>query len=515
MAGTTVGRTKNRAGRVPRLAAAAATATAMAAGLTAPGIAAADDVTLNATTTGPLFRLADAFGFNSFAFPDLAPPLIDTLRINLNYAPNDPVSLADTINSYPFGGFSVLGTLFKRQPGGLLGTAILAGSGLGAFNVGTAYEAMLSSAGGATLPGYTPFVPAGTVYPLTGEPCTGFGCVQATNVTNLAVLQVNNPGTPNGGLFSRFQPVLDLFGANGVSAGSASASSTGIQLNASTVGLALGYNLLSDFPETLNPFSLVNSLLATVLPTNLLGGGDIKGDSVDTLELRLAALAGLGTTSTSFSTVAPNDLPLLEPLRLPVRIINLVLSALGVPLTLPTPIADALQPAAKILVNIGYTDVITPDELDTCATGCADPDPTKHKTYAELGYAAYDRSYLESGTYTPFLSKNPLTPQQWAKVPGDVIVALADGIKDVLQTPPAAAPSVVPLAANSVAQVSNRERTAAHRPTLKLNSRKNSDSRPAVSAASQPQAVAVPSAVDRIAKPASAGATVGSTRSGR
>jgi hypothetical protein len=75
-----------------------------------------------------------------------------------------------------------------------------------------------------------------------------------------------------------------------------------------------------------------------------------------------------------------------------------------VPITVPTLLADALQPAAEILVNVGYTDVQTPSEGGT-----------------------YNRTYDQSGTYTPYLSVNPLTPAEWAQVPGDVVRALVNG----------------------------------------------------------------------------------------
>jgi hypothetical protein len=242
-------------------------------------------------------------------------------------------------------------------------------------------------------------------------------------VTNLAVAQVNNPGTPNGGLYARFAPILNLFGIEAVSQGGTSASSTGIALNAATVGLALGYNLMSDFPVTLNPFSLTNSLLATVLPTNLIGGATLAGTSDDVIYAKLGALATLNLPSTTYGTLAPTDLPLLEPLRLPARLVNAAFQALGVPITVPTPLADALQPAAEILVNVGYTDVQTPSEGGT-----------------------YNRTYDQSGTYTPYLSVNPLTPAEWAQVPGDVVRALVGGFASVfaprLAPPVAATPSV-------------------------------------------------------------------------
>ena len=397
---------KDRCGRGPAtklalLGAVAVTAGAMVAGLTAP--VAEADVTFGAVATGPLFRVAQALGVTSIDIPDI--DVLGTITINLDYALSVPTVLADDVNAFPFGGFTPVISTFKRQPGGTLGAAILGGSGLGAYQAGIAYEALLASAKGNTPAGYTPLVPSGKVNSVTGEPCTsGLTCVQGVNVTNLALAQVNNPGTPNGGLYARFAPILNLFGVEAVSQGGMSGSSTGVALNAATVGLALGYNLMSDFPATLNPFSLVNSLLATALPTNFLGGATLAGTSEDVIYAKLGALAALNLSSTTYGTLAPTDLPLLEPLRLPARLVNAAFQALGVPITVPTPLADALQPAAEILVNVGYTDVQTPSEGGT-----------------------YNRTYDQSGTYTPYLSVNPLTPAEWAQVPGDVVRALING----------------------------------------------------------------------------------------
>lgn len=397
---------KDRCGRGPAtklalLGAVAVTAGAMVAGLTAP--VAEADVTFGAVATGPLFRVAQALGVTSIDIPDI--DVLGTITINLDYALSVPTVLADDVNAFPFGGFTPVISTFKRQPGGTLGAAILGGSGLGAYQAGIAYEALLASAKGNTPAGYTPLVPSGKVNSVTGEPCTsGLTCVQGVNVTNLALAQVNNPGTPNGGLYARFAPILNLFGVEAVSQGGMSGSSTGVALNAATVGLALGYNLMSDFPATLNPFSLANSLLATALPTNFLGGATLAGTSEDVIYAKLGALAALNLSSTTYGTLAPTDLPLLEPLRLPARLVNAAFQALGVPITVPTPLADALQPAAEILVNVGYTDVQTPSEGGT-----------------------YNRTYDQSGTYTPYLSVNPLTPAEWAQVPGDVVRALING----------------------------------------------------------------------------------------
>ena len=63
------------------------------------------------------------------------------------------------------------------------------------------------------------------------------------------------------------------------------------------------------------------------------------------------------------------------------------------------------------------------------------------KTYADLGYTAYDRSFLTSGDYIPFLSQAPADPAEWVQVPGDVVKALIGGVTDEIKkifgvTPP-------------------------------------------------------------------------------
>jgi hypothetical protein len=410
-----------RGGKVARLAAVTATATAMALGMTAPAMvpsASAADVTLNGVTTGPAFRLLQAAGVDSVAFGSVAPPLIDTLTINFAYTDSDPVNLADQINAYPFGGWNILSNSFRRQPGGIVGTALLAGSGFATIGTNDAYQALLSSAGGNTLPGYTPLVGPGLTSTLTGAQCASQGtfCRPGTNLTTLALLLLNSPLTPNGGLYTRFAPILTLFGINpvnpvGTSVTSSTPATKGsggiVTLDSAVVNIGLEYNALSDLPETLNPFSLTNSLLATVLPTHLLGGVKLGGASESDIVTALGLLATLGSTSTTYSTLAPNDLPLLEPLRLPARLINAVSEALGHPLDLGTPLVDALQPALTILVNTGYTDVLTPANGGT-----------------------YNRTFDQFGTPTPFLSKAPLTPAEWAQVPCDVLRALVVGFQD-------------------------------------------------------------------------------------
>jgi hypothetical protein len=435
--------------------AAAATAVAMTMGTVAtPATPTANAaLTLDATTTGPLLWLISELGVDSISIPNI--PAYGTIDINLDWTKADPVALNNVLNSATFGGY-LFGTATRPNLLASGGTGpLLLAVGTGVPAAIQAYQAMLSSANGNTLPGYDPLVAAGKVNTITGQPCTGgIGCVQGTNVTNLAIALIRNPETPNGGLYARFAPIFNLFGMNTVSPNAGSGSSTGIKLNGAFINVALGYDALSDFPETLNPFALANSVMASALPTYLLGGGTIKGANTDTIIANLIALLTLGAPSTSYSTFAPNDLPLLEPLRLPSRILNAVFKQAGVPITLGTPLADALQPALEILVNIGYTDVQTPSEGGT-----------------------YNRTYDQSGQYVPFLSQATLTPQEWAAVPGDVVKALFNGFRDVLSgksttapnTPDPHAPELPSAAAASSTALSA---TAATTPTASAKSGK-------------------------------------------
>lgn len=403
------------------LGAAAATAVAMTMGTVAEPVApAANALTLDTTTTGPLLWLINQLGVDSYTFDNI--PVVGSITLAFDWHKADPVGLNNVLNAEPFGGY-VLGTatrpnILASSPTGPL----LIASGTGVPAALQTYQALLSSAKGNTLPGYDPLVAAGKVNSITGQPCSsGVTCVQGTNVTNLPIALVRNPETPNGGLYARFAPIFNLFGMNPVSPRASSGSSLGIKFNGAFVNVALGYDMLSDFPETLNPFALANSVMASVLPTYLLGGAELQGTSINTIEGNLIALLTLGTPSTTYSTLVPTDLPLLEPLRLPSRILNAVFKAAKIPITLGTPLADALQPALSILVNIGYTDVKTPSEGGT-----------------------YNRTYDQSSQYIPFLSRATLTPQEWAAVPGDVAKALFTGFRDVLSgkstTTPAPAP---------------------------------------------------------------------------
>lgn len=405
-------------------------------------------------TAGPLLELLPLLGIDTI--PDIPLGSLDLggisvplfLTANFTSVPYDSQSIYNTINAMPFQRrLALIGTPPNDRVIRLIGATAgqypaYLSSGIGTFNTIKAWRDQISSVDGTTPNGYTPFQP--------GEP---------SNATNEVFIFLRNPLRPNGGIVTRFAPLFNFLGVDTTlpAAGRISNEAGTIVLNTGTSDVAWAYDPLADFPVTLNPFSIVNSLLAGI-PTNLIGGVSLQGlnqdgipiNFTDDLVLNLASVLGIinresgGIISTIsegnayYGTLVPNNLPILDPLRLPVRLINLVSSAMGMPLNLGTPIADALEPATKILVNIGYSDVIPPDKVDTCAAFCG---TANARTYADLGYGAYDRSYLTSSTTQPFLSANPLTPQEWLQVPGDVVRALVDGFTGAITPKSAAAVS--------------------------------------------------------------------------
>ena len=463
---------RRSAAKIAVVGAAMATAATVAVGSAPPASAAPLYIDQQVLTAGPLVNLLPALGITSVgpidlgAIPIYAP---DGAFLTLNVSPIafDTQSIYNTVNALPFKrrtGFLGANANFFDRVYSLTGTtagqfpAILS-SGVGTGNTVQAYRTQIATVlnNGAAPNGYTPYQPSA----INNVP----------NQTNQVLLLLRNSYRPNGGFQARFAPLLNLFGVDTAmpAPGFVDSPNGQIRLNTGTVDLTWAYDPISDFPVTLNPFAIVNSLLAG-LPTNLVGGldqsiGDPSGIVFTNADGDLANLTGLGLSVASvlgilnriagsttgigvdegrafYGAVVPNDLPLLEPLRLPSRLINAVFGT-----DLGTPFADALQPAFEILVNTGYSDVITPNNLDSCAVKC---DTVDAQTYAQLGYSAYDRSFLTPSVAEPFLSVNPLTPAEWLQVPGDVVRALFTGFGDVFfpsapATPPASVlPSLAP-----------------------------------------------------------------------
>jgi hypothetical protein len=424
----------------------AATAAAVALGSATP--AAALDVNQEVYTAGRLVNLLPALGLDTIPVPLGVLPVVGdtTLILHLDPIEYDTPNIYNTVNALPFLKRGIFSTVYDRvlgapaDPTGQF-PAVL-GSGIGTLNTINAYRAQISSVQGATPNGFTPYqqVPGSSV-----------------SQTNQALLYLRNPLRPNGGIGPRFASIFDLFGANPTLPAAGVNTGTGLALNTATLDVTWAYDLFSDFPVTLNPFSLVNSLL-TVLPVNLAGGVSLQALDLTAAGVNIAGtlgilnrltggIAGISDGQAWYGTLLPNDLPILEPLRFPSRLINGIFGT-----SLGTPLADALQPAAKILVNIGYSDVVTPDDIKA--------DPTLADTYQP-----YDRTFLTSATPEPFLSVNPLTPPEWLQVPGDVVRALIGGFVSVLAPglapPVATAPSARAVAAATEPPAADSETTVA------------------------------------------------------
>ena len=134
---------------------------------------------------------------------------------------------------------------------------------------------------------------------------------------------------------------------------------------------------------------------------------DVRGNAIALLNAVLPVEIPEGYFDTNvYLTFRQNSLPLLEPLRLPFDLLNVIT---GGQYGFVNPFADALEPALKLLTNLGYTNV-TQD-----MTNPLNPYPR-----------VFDTAY--GSQYAPFFT----FPENidWAKVPGDLFTALAAGIEN-------------------------------------------------------------------------------------
>ena len=380
--------------------------------------------------------LGDAPGLNIIT---AGPPftLLKFVGVDLGWVPGFPNSVADDVNGTPYLGISpvdVLETL-KGTTGvtdlqratletliGIVGAAVgdgdvvdvrvpvVVGFGVGAFAAGMAYPQVVAD---------LPNQPGGKDYTGT-SPLAG-------SITILPMILLRNPGRANGGLFARFYPEAALLGINTVTPDTeVSSSSTGSGLNipVGNTGIVLGganlipikvdgtveYDPLSDFPAWPNPVALANSAAALAFPTYILRGVNaasltaVEGQATTQLNDALGNTTG-PLALNLYLTVPVNDaLPLLEPVKLPIDVINLFTGA-----NLNNPVATALEPALTSLVNLGYTDV---------------------KRNVVGGVPEYDRTLDQAGVITPFGTLP--SGVNWVQVPGDLVAQLAAGTETAI-----------------------------------------------------------------------------------
>jgi hypothetical protein len=351
-----------------------------------------------------------------------------------NIRPTDAQYLYNTLAAIPQRntgcGGSVLGT--DSNPATSCRFSFTLGTSEATLNLVNAYRTQIASVvEGSTPAGYIPF-----------QPTAGSTEAKPTQ-TNQVMAFLQNPLRPNGGFLARFPGLSELLGQDPTmpAAGRYTSPDGTMNVNTTTVDATWAYDPTGDFPEVFNIFSILNSLSA-FLPLNLVGGLDAaqpfvfadsegKAAGVEDFGLSLAALLQVGVSPVPvvgtyylpmepgqgyYATIVPNQLPIFSGLRLPSLIINAALGALNLPFKLGTPLSDALEPATRILVNIGYDDVVTPEMI------ASDP-----ATYGS--YQPYDRTFLTSAVPTPFGSVDPLTPSEHRAVWGDVWDALIGGFQ--------------------------------------------------------------------------------------
>ncbi|GAA2549247.1 hypothetical protein GCM10010409_25250 [Mycolicibacterium diernhoferi] len=230
---------------------------------------------------------------------------------------------------------------------------IVIGTGVGAFAAGAAYRDVLAQL--SAQPGGLDYTGAN---PLLGS------------LTLLPAILLNNAGRANGGIMARFASLFKMLGIDAVTPDVAISSSGGTPVG--DTGLALGganlvpvkidatveYQLMSDFAAWANPLTLVNNLVAGLLPTYMLRGLDLSSAAdqlTSELEGLVDDLADQNAPDTNiYLTVRANTLPMLEPLYLVGDVLRLAgLEPVG---NLVNGLANALSPALTSLVNLGYSD---------------------------------------------------------------------------------------------------------------------------------------------------------------
>jgi len=272
-------------------------------------------------------------------------------------------------------------------------------------------------------------------------------------VTGVAAFMVRNPSRPGGGFLALFTPVTQQFGVNmsnpdlsGTSGGSYISPDKKEILNISITDVAFKYDLMSDAPSTIyNPVSWLNSLVGFVLPTYLIPKEENIGSAVGSVVP--GAIAGVGNAilvtadptggqglrvvpvvgpllqalgaeglldatripgQDTYITYDSGNLPLLEPFTVVQRLLGYLPG-----INIPTPIADALEPALQQLVDVGYQDV--------------------QLTYKN-GVPTFTRTMDMGGTQAIAVN-SPITAEQSLQLPQAVTNALVRGVNESIITP--------------------------------------------------------------------------------
>lgn len=340
---------------------------------------------VNVVTTGPPFGAAALVGLNLGWVPAL--PSLIAHEVTSTRTVTDLGPVLDLLGSLGLNLGGLLGPIVENLTSGVR-LPIVTGWGLGAMS-------------------------AGMAYPQIAEHFDDSGLL-----TLMPYLLLNNWGRADGGIAARFAPLLDplvqIFGYESVVTPEVANSGSLIklpildQVAAGFVPIkvdgAWEYSPFADFAAWPNPVTLANNLAALAFPTYLLRGGDLPGFLGQLLDLDSLAPDALapGGSHNNFLTAQSDRLPLLELFRYPADLANLFTLGLA---NFSNPFADAVEPALKILTDLGYTNVVRNSD------------------------GTYERDFSDNfgSEHAPFMT---LPDVDWGQVPGDVTRALIQGFTE-------------------------------------------------------------------------------------
>lgn len=383
------------------------------------------DVQLDLITTGALLGLVSALGYDSFTYAASFSGQDLNLTVNLNHTGNRPENLYDTVNTLPmeadpYGPLGAFCSDSANTNGCRIAPIVTVGSG--AQGLRAAMNSLYSIALGTNLQQYMPLV---------------------KGYTGTTGIIINNPYRPNGGIDGRFGASLQKLGS-----APSDPKDDGTSIGNYLADLTWEYQPQADFPVTFNPFSLVNSFMGVLPPiTDLL-----TTPALDIVEKQLATTTGVGGKTFApgdadnlanllgilqffaggtgddappfdaiFATLVSGTLPMFEPNALGTYLTNSVLKKINSPFLFGDVISDLFTPAMRILVNIGYADVITPNML------AGDPE------LAKAGYKAYDRTFAQQ--QIDFGTVQPLTFEEQIQAYGAAWNAFTNSLKEQFAKP--------------------------------------------------------------------------------
>ncbi|MDA4088099.1 hypothetical protein MHAS_04099 [Mycolicibacterium hassiacum DSM 44199] len=289
---------------------------------------------------------------------------------------------------------------------------IAVGVGMGAFAIATGYDKVLADLpnqpGGANFQGTNPLLGSYTILPM---------------------LLLFNPARPNGGALARFYPLFGLMGIDVVNPRTEVTSSvsdsallrvpignTGLTVGGANlipilIDVGLEYHPSSDLAAWPNPFTLANNAMALV-PLYALRGFDLSRVDDQLTDQLGDILDGILTEPLALNlylTLPANSLPLLEPLYLTSDLITL--ASLGTLAVNPVgQFANAIAPALRALVDLGYTDVVRNADGTYTRTLTEADVPTAFFSFPDVNPLLVPGdifNLLLKGFYKEFLSGNP------------------------------------------------------------------------------------------------------------